>query len=553
MKAGRSGAVDAAADGLLVRLQQLSDLGDLGADRLPPELSARVRSVADAAEARLGHGTSFTVVALAGATGSGKSSLFNALVGEDLAPAGLLRPTTSTARAAVFGDGGEALLDWLDVPQRHRLGSAATPAATGDALDGLILLDLPDHDSTVTAHRDEVERLVEVVDVFCWVVDPQKYADAALHDQYLQRFAGHGSVTLVALNQVDRLSAEDRRACLAHLALLVEQDGLVGVRIVATSAVTGEGVTELRRELSARTAERRAVVRRLDADLDWLAADLLASCGDVSPSPVPRRARNTLVDAASRVAGIDVVADAVGAAYRHRSIAVVGWPPVRWVARVRPDPLARLGLGTRRSTATTSADLPGAALSVRRTSLPTPAADATAALGTAGRDLVETVSEGLPLHWRDRLEATVAPAVRSLGDALDADVATADLPVEPAGWWAVAGAVQRLLTLLMVVGLLWLGVLFVAAWFQLPDVPTPRLGAVPIPTMLALGGGFLGLLLAALGRRAASVGAARRTRATRAALSVGVARVVDEQVIAPTDAELDALARLGAMARKLHR
>ena len=36
------------------------------------------------------------VVALAGATGSGKSSLFNALVGEEVAQAGTRRPTTST-------------------------------------------------------------------------------------------------------------------------------------------------------------------------------------------------------------------------------------------------------------------------------------------------------------------------------------------------------------------------------------------------------------------------------------------------------------------------
>lgn len=535
------------ADELQARLRQLSDIGESGDGRFPADLQARIHTVTAAAETRLGHGTSHTVVALAGATGSGKSSLFNALVGEDLSPSGVLRPTTSKARAAVFGEGAEALLDWLDVPQRHRLdASISSNSSDNVALDGLVLLDLPDHDSIAASHRDEVERLVQVVDVFCWVVDPQKYADAALHDQYLQRFATHGSVTLVALNQIDRLSADDRRACLVHLGQLLDEDGLVGTRIVATSATTGEGVAELRRELSARTAERRAVVRRLDADLDWLAADLLSSCGDVTPSPVPRGARDALVAAAARVAGVDVVADAVGAAYRHRSAAVVGWPPVRWIRKLRPDPLKRFGLGSGRVANSGQQ-------SVRRTSLPTASANDRAALATAGRDLVDAVAAGLPLHWRDSLDATITAPVQLLGESLDGDVASTELPVAPARWWTVAGALQRILTIALVVGMVWLGVLFVAPWFQLPDVPTPCVGVVPVPTMLALGGAALGLLLAALGRRAAAIGAGRRTRATRAILSAGVARVVDEQVIAPTNAELDVLARLGAMTRKLQR
>ena len=87
------------------------------------------------------------------------------------------RPTTSKAMAACWGrEVPNDLLDWLQVPTRHVV-SGGDPA-----LDGLVLLDLPDHDSTERAHRDEVDRLVQLVDMFIWVVDPQKYADAALHD-----------------------------------------------------------------------------------------------------------------------------------------------------------------------------------------------------------------------------------------------------------------------------------------------------------------------------------------------------------------------------------
>ena len=59
------------------------------------------------------------------------------------------------------------------------------------ALDGLVLLDLPDHDSTEIDHRMEVDRLVQLVDMLVWVVDPQKYADAAIHDRYLKPLAQH--------------------------------------------------------------------------------------------------------------------------------------------------------------------------------------------------------------------------------------------------------------------------------------------------------------------------------------------------------------------------
>ncbi len=84
-------------------------------------------------------------------------------------------------------------LDWLEVNRRH----GVTPPAGTDGLDGLVLLDLPDHDSTELSHRLEVDRLVQLVDVLVWVVDPQKYADAALHDRYLKPLAGYADVMIV--------------------------------------------------------------------------------------------------------------------------------------------------------------------------------------------------------------------------------------------------------------------------------------------------------------------------------------------------------------------
>jgi GTP-binding protein EngB required for normal cell division len=557
------------ADQLRSRLSLLDEVLEAGVGRFPAEVADRADALAANAAARLGHGTSFTVVALAGATGSGKSSMFNALAGAELAPSSAIRPTTSVARAAVFGEGGQSLLDWLAIAQRHRLGSGSSEegdaevavrggAADASELDGLILLDLPDHDSTATAHKLEVERLVQVVDVFCWVVDPQKYADAALHEEYLQRFAGHGAVTVVALNQIDRLNVDERRSCLADLQKLLVDDGFVGVRVVPTSAKTGEGVNDLRRELSARVAERRAVVKRIDADVDWVASELFGATGDATPGQVAKDARSTMVAAAVDVSGIDAAADAVGAAYRYRASLQAGWPPVRWMKRLKPDPLRRLGLGSRDPSdgSGSGSGVPVAtidSISVRRSSLPAASSLANAALASAGRDLVASSAEGLPELWAQRIDGTVQGSLTDLPDEIDRAIGTTTLPVSPARWWTVVGVLQSLFTVALVIGGAWLGVLFALGWFRIPEPPTPKVGAFPIPTLLALVGGLAGFLLSILVRKAASVGGRRRTVAARSQLGAVVGRVVDGHVIAQVNTELSALANLAGLVRKLQR
>ena len=526
-----------AADALVARVALLDQVVAQG-DRLPPLLLQRSADVATTARARLGHGTSHTVVALAGGTGSGKSSLFNALAGEAISTVGVRRPTTSVTHAAVYGDGAEALLDWLHIDHRHRM--------TSPELDGLVLLDLPDHDSTAAAHVAEVDRLVEVVDAFCWVVDPQKYADAALHEGYLRSFAGHAAVTMVALNQIDRLpSAADRQACLAHLSTLLTADGFVGVRVLPVSAATGEGVPELRRELTARVAERRAVVARISADIDWLATDLAAACGDRSPSPVADSERLRVIDAAVVAAsGADVEA-AVDASYRHRSSLAVGWPPLRWVRNLKPDPLKRLGLDYNRPK--TAAPGP-----VRRTAIGTNILGV-AQLEAAGRDLARSAVDGLAPSWQDHVTGRVVGAVADLPDSLDAAVSSLELPIAPPKWWAVAGLLQRLVSVAMIVGLLWLALIMVLAWLKVPALPLPKWRGWPAPTLLAVGGALAGLAVAFLGRRVAILGGRRRAAKVRKDLRRAVERVVDAKVIAPANAELTALGHLGDLVRKLAR
>ena len=156
-----------------------------------PAAGRRAARVAGKAGARLRLGAAHTVVALAGATGSGKSSLVNALAGGRSARSGYAgrRPRRRPRWSGAPTPPARCSTGW-----RSRAGTPR-PTAPAYAADGLVLLDLPDFDSVQLEHRLEVDRLVELVDLLVWVLDPQKYADAALHDRYLRPLAGHADVT----------------------------------------------------------------------------------------------------------------------------------------------------------------------------------------------------------------------------------------------------------------------------------------------------------------------------------------------------------------------
>ena len=136
------------------------------------------------------------VVGFFGATGSGKTSLFNAVVGEDLGKAAARRPTTSSPLAAIWEPAGsEELLGWLGVEDRRERPGEFAPNA-----GPLILLDLPDFDSVELSNREIATRLAGQVDVLVWVSDPEKYADSVIHDQFIRPHATHSEVTLAVLN-----------------------------------------------------------------------------------------------------------------------------------------------------------------------------------------------------------------------------------------------------------------------------------------------------------------------------------------------------------------
>jgi len=524
------------ADVLLARLDALRRFLDAVDGHLPDDRLGPARTLVERAGTRLELSRDHTLVALAGATGSGKSSLFNAVARLDLSPVGVRRPTTGVAHACVWGplEGATKLLDWIGVLPRHRfIRESPLDADDESALHGLILLDLPDFDSVQQAHRLEADRLLALVDLVIWVVDPQKYADRVVHDSYLREFHRHRDVTLVVLNQADRLSPAELPKVLADLRRLLDADGLAGVPLLTTSALDPDAVLELRATLEQTVAERQAALRKLAGDLDGVVTDL----ADVFAAPPPGArlddaTHRELVRALARSAGVPTVAAAVRSAYRHRAAGATGWPLVRSWRRLRPDPLRRLHLpGGGERDADQAA---GAESLVAATSVPVPAPAARSAVGLAVREVAERAADGLPAPWPTAARSAARLREADLPDALDGAVARTDLGLDRRPlWWRLVGGLQWLLTLAAVAGVAWLLLGYLLRVLGLPELDNPQVGVVPMPTVLLLGGLLAGLLLALLVKPLISAAAGRAARRAEQRLTAAVDEVAEAYVVTP--------------------
>jgi GTP-binding protein EngB required for normal cell division len=531
------------AEQLVERLDALSRFLRVADPYLPDGGLVAAHTMVERAGSRLKLSQDHTVVALAGSTGSGKSSLFNALARLKLSPVGVRRPTTGVAHACVWGplEPANRLLDWVGVLPRQRfIRESALDGDDEAALRGLVLLDLPDFDSVERSHRLEVDRLLGLVDQIVWVVDPQKYGDRILHNAYLRQFRQHGDITVVVLNQADRLSEPDTRVVLDDLKRLLVEDGLEGAPVLATSAKQPGMLTELRASLERTVAERQAALRRLAADLDTVSEQLADMIGPpAAEDEVDRATVRQLADALAASAGVPAVAEATANAYRHRAAASTGWPLVRGLRRLRPDPLKRLHLSTEPA--------PADAVStevVPRTSLPEADAAQKSAVGLSVRAVAARAAAPLPDVWAPALNTAARSRTADLPDALDRAVAKTDLGMSRTPlWWRAVGALQWLFTLAAVVGLGWLIAGYAVRALGLPALDHPKVGDVPLPTLLLLGGLLLGLLLWLLLKPVVNFAARRARRRADQRMRAAVTEVAREYVVAPVREVLNAYAQ----------
>ncbi len=453
---------------------------------VPASLAIPARASLDTVAERLALGVDHTVVALFGGTGSGKSSLFNALSSLQFADVGARRPTTSQAAACSWGDDASALLTFLGVDQERRIRrESLLDAADEDELAGLVLLDVPDYDSVTTEHALQVDRLVPLADILVWVLDPQKYADSALHDGYLSRLGARQEDMLILVNHIDELPASGQDHLLADVRALLVQDGLEDVTVLPVSAVRGDNLDRVRRLLIERVARESNAARTAAAELDAIAARLGSTVAD---APV-------LVEDAPRAEVVNALVQASGARAVEASVA-----------------------------ASLSKALPGA--------LARPEPPARSAVAAARTQWLTRVTHGLPRAWARSVEEAVA-GPDALGAQTAEGVGSVALPSPRStpidlAWWA------GLLVLLGVVA--WAAITLMTGGVDslLAD------GRVPAGVLLALAGCVVAGWAAWARRRRAAREAAAYAQLVRRRVDA----VVDRGLVSPAAGVLERHAQL---------
>ena len=596
------GATPAVATSPFARsVASLKDAISYGEGRVPETVLLDAAETLERLSQRRELSTEHTVIGFFGATGSGKSTLFNAIAGQNIALSAPTRPTTCTVQAAIWeAEGSEELLDWLGIdkrvyPQTQALaaegnvsegneaggnnkaaGGAAAPNAVTEPAPGLfnrirraaggrgemrtrtgglILLDMPDFDSVTTTNRDLAARMMRYVDVLVWVVDPQKYADAVIHRDFMVPLAASGAQALCVLNQADKLAPAEVPAVLASFTRLLQAEGTEAHLLaapIAVSARTGEGVDVLRDLLAQVAAAKSLSLQRTDAQLHATASQLRTYAGGegaVLAGAYALEAEQKLAKACYTSSQAEQVLQAATASYRRAAGQHTGWILTRWMSRLKADPLRRLHLGQQDETksaskAEKSSGMLGSdsenAPELVASSLPPLSAAQKAGMANAVRQYSNQMADRVEDPWKRSMKEAALSREAELPELLERDMMRIDYGLgRTRAPWVLFNALQWIALLSALVGVGWLTLISGMAYLQiqLPPAPTPEGSPVPLPTLLLLLGILLGIASAGVGRLLTAMGSRYYRRKLRGRLQTGVEKAVQSCVVAPVQLE----------------
>ena len=223
------------------------------------------------------------LMVVGGSTGAGKSTLVNSLVGSEVSPAGVLRPTTRAPVLVCHPDDLRWFEDDRVLPGLSRTtGGPAPPGGlelvpTAALPVGLALLDSPDIDSVVEENRALAGQLLAAADSWLFVTTAARYADAVPWE-LLHAARERGTALSLVLNRVPEDGADE---VVGHLRQMLAERGLAETEllVVPESDLTGGlldagALGPVRRWLDGLAADaeaRAALVRRtLTGALDSL-------------------------------------------------------------------------------------------------------------------------------------------------------------------------------------------------------------------------------------------------------------------------------------------
>lgn len=447
--------------------------------------TSTAKSVVDTTRARARFPSDTYVLALVGGTGVGKSTLLNALAGEQVSAASARRPTTTEPVAWIpAGKTRELaeLIAWLGITSVREHG--------GERMPDVAVLDLPDIDSVAREHRARVDQLLPRVDAVVWVLDPQKYGDEVAHTPYLAEWGPRIARQIVVLNRADLLSPQEAARVRDDLRARLRSDGLLDADVAVTRARDGSaGIAALREWIESGVEAKRVVASRSIAAARDAARDLAQAAGveqDVRPLVDPSRRKRAMDDVAS---GALAVVDIRG--LERQAVAAT-----RLAARPRgAGPFGHVTSLVYRVTgrARVSADPAGYLRRWRTRGSLAPALEPL-------RDLVASSLPSVPTSLRVRVAGLSDPSAIEprLADAIDRTLAAevAGFTVPTSALWSVIGLGQWLVTAALLFAALWFAALFVVHDTPTGSLTVPVLGPVPAPVVLVAAVLLVGYLLA---------------------------------------------------------
>ena len=258
------------------------------------------------------------LIVVGGSTGAGKSTLVNSLVGTEVSPAGVLRPTTRAPVLVCHPDelrwfGDQRILPSLPratggTPAPGTLQLVSTPALP----PGLALLDSPDIDSVLAENRALANQLLAAADAWLFVTTAARYADAVPWE-FLETARDRGTALSVVLNRVPDDARDEVSTHLAQM-LRAHALGLAELLIVPEVALDAAllpdaALAPVRRWLDSLAADAQA---RADLIRRTLRGAIASLPGRIAA--IERGAAEQLAVAAELIAEVD---DAYAAALRE--------------------------------------------------------------------------------------------------------------------------------------------------------------------------------------------------------------------------------------------
>lgn len=526
--------------------------GTCGSETFLVQAREDLRSLENQLERRDALDPRVTVIAVAGPSGTGKSTVVNTLARRNsLVPTGMHRPTTTELVAYVDAEVTAApFLELSGIPRsvsvefcttrsnplRDSLGMVGEGHQVRSALTQCghpIVVEVPDT-LLVPELTSAASQVLETADLILWTTDSQKYADAAFHSR-ISAFPRHPNSYFV-LTHTEGLTESQLQTLNQELAAIAERIGVspeilqISLYDESSLARFRETVAELSHAPEARWRGQQAAIHhaatKLGQDLE------LDVTGEFSTQPVqapsvaspPSPAETKLVDQVTQVSGLSAMEANFSKQYLRAGGFWTLWPVLNWLAGIKPlahvnqdnsatpgEPEADKPVGpsadpSPEQTADESAT-PAVADSTPDPDLPSiaPQADSlnrffprvnVAGITSAARTYAATASAHRPSKWVDFAQLKAVELSGNLVSALNLALESWKFPARPARtWWRIWRLGHWFWLAALVVGLLWslvAGVAFLGGAGT--SAAVWMVGPVPFP-LLALVAAVAGTLV----------------------------------------------------------